>query len=280
MLRNIILTLSALVLACAAWAADEKQEAAGNPVKVSAISIGFGGNHAAKLKLAIEHLHVAGKRDVDIACLPEEFAGTNAEPIPGPTTKAVAELAKLYKMYVVCPIREQAGEEQYNTAVLIDRKGEIVGHYRKVFVYWGEGLHCSREGVKAFDTDFGRVAMLTCFDLNFAELWQQCDDLDVDLVLWPSAYGGGSPLNAYAMLYHYAIVPVGAGNIIDITGKEVENVEKPMKGQFIATIDLDRTFIHSNFNGEKVKRLLEEHKGEVEQVHWYPMESWWLLRAV
>ena len=190
----------------------------GRPVKVAAIAIGCGGQYEAKLKLACEHLEAAGKAGVDIACLPEEFAGTGAEPIPGPTTEAVAPLAKQYGMYVICPIREQAGDQQYNTAVLIDRQGRIAGYYRKVFVFWGEGLHCSREGVKAFDTDFGRIAILTCFDLNYAELWQECDAQNVDIVFWPSAYGGGSPLNAYAILHHYYVVPVGRGNLHRIHG--------------------------------------------------------------
>jgi len=216
----------------------------GRQVKVSAICIGFGGDRDAKLKLAIEHLHVAGKNGVDIACLPEEFAGTKAEPVPGPTTNTIAELAKQYHMYVICPIREQSGDREYNTAVLLDREGRIAGYYRKVFVFWGEKVHCSTEGVKVFETDFGRISILTCFDLNYPELWQRCDDLDADIVFWPSAYGGGSPLNAYAVLYHYYIVPVGAGNIMDMMGKPCEPVEKPLPKQFIATLDLDRSLAH------------------------------------
>jgi len=274
------LVLAAFAARVACGAQLEREKLPGRQVRVAAICIGFGGNREAKLKLAIEHLHVAGKAGVDVACLPEEFAGTTAEPIPGPTTQAVAELAKQYAMYVVCPIREQAGKEQFNTAVLIGRKGDIAGFYRKVFVYWGEGLHCSRDGVKAFDTDLGRIAILTCFDLNFAELWQECDNLGAEIVFWPSAYGGGSPLNAFAMLYHYYVVPVGAGNIIDATGKTIENVEKPMPRQFVATLDLDRTFIHENFNGEKVNRLLKEHKDEVVVEQRLGMEQWWLLKAV
>jgi len=254
----------------------------GRQVKVAAICIGFGGKHEAKLRLAIEHLHTAGKNGVDIACLPEEFAGTKAESIPGPTTKAVAKLAKQYNMYVICPIREQAGQEEYNTAVLIDRKGKVAGYYRKVFVFWGEGVHCSTEGVKAFETDFGKISILTCFDLNFAELWHKCDALDVDIVFWPSAYGGGSPLNAFAILYHYYIVPVGAGNIIDITGKTIENVEKPRPKQFIATLDLDRAFAHHDFNREKVEKMLKEHDGEIiveRNLSDEDLAPWWLFKA-
>jgi len=261
----------------------DREKLPGRQVKVAAICIGFGGKHDVKLKMAIEHLHTAGKNGVDIACLPEEFAGTEAEPVGGPTTQAVAELAEKYNMYVICPIREQAGDEQYNTAVLIDRKGKVAGYYRKIFVFWGEGLHLSTEGVRAFDTDFGRISILTCFDLNYPELWGQCDDLDVDIVFWPSAYGGGPPLNAFAILYHYYIVPVGAGNIIDNTGKTFEKVEKPCAKQFIATLDLDRAFAHQDFNREKVEKMLAEHNGEIEverNINDEDLAPWWLFKAV
>ena len=261
----------------------DREKLPGRQVKVAAICIGFGGEHDVKLKMAIEHLHTAGKNGVDIACLPEEFAGTEAEPVPGPTTEAVAKLAEKYNMYVICPIREQAGDKQYNTALLIDRRGKVAGYYRKIFVFWGEGLHLSTEGVKAFDTDFGRISILTCFDLNYTELWRQCDALDVDMVFWPSAYGGGSPLNAYAILYHYYIIPVGAGNIIDITGKTFDKIEKPLPKQFIATLDLDRAFAHHDFNRKKVEKMLAEHNGEIEverNLSDEDLAPWWLFKAV
>ena len=255
-------------------------ELSGRAVKVAAICIGCGGQRPAKLKLALEHLATAGEQKVDIACLPEEFAGFEAEPIPGPTTQAVAEMARKHKMYIVCPIREQSGDKQYNTAVLIDRQGQVVGSYRKVFVYWGEGLHPSHEGVKAFDTDFGRIGILTCFDLNFAELWYQADQLDVDVMFWPSAYAGGRPLNGYATIYNYYVVPVGDGQIVDCTGETMDGVKQPRPGQFVAILDLDRTFVHTNFNRQKVQRLLEEHGAEVAQERYYPRESWYLLRSL
>jgi beta-ureidopropionase len=279
--RNLL--LSVLLLSLAAWTGAvlaATPALPGRQVKVAAIPIGFGGDHDQKLKLALEHLETAGQQGVDIACLPEEFAGTTAEPIPGPTVNAVAALAKKHGMYVICPLREQADSEQYNTAMLLDRQGRVAGQYRKVFVFWGEGLLPSRDGVKAFDTDFGRISILTCFDLNFPELWQQADALDVDIVFWPSAYTGGSPLNAMATLYHYYVVPVGAGNIIDATGRTLEKLEQPRPDQFIATLDLDRTFIHQDFTKDKVEKLLREHKDEVEQEKDSGSKAWYLLRSL
>ena len=264
-------------------AADDDQSQPGRQVKVATIAIGCGGKYDEKLKLAIEHLEVAGKHGVDIACLPEEFAGFVAEPIPGPTTDAVAALAKKHKMYIVCPVREQAADgRQYNTAVLLDRQGEVAGYYRKVFVFWNEeGVTLSKQGVKVFDTDFGRVALFICFDANFDEVWRDAADQGAEMVLWPSAYGGGLPLNGYAMIHNYYVVAAGWGNMIDIMGKNVEPEEKPLPDQFIATLDLDITIVHKDYTTESIKKLLQEQKGKVELVPDVgEMEGWYVLRAV
>lgn len=249
-------------------------------VKVAAICIGTGFDFDAKIAQASEYLHIAGEHKVDMVCLPEEFACPDPEPIPGRTTEAIAKLAKQYNMYIVCPICEKDGDNKYNTAVLIDRNGEIAGYYRKIFVFWGENTNLSEEGIKTFDTDFGKIAIFTCFDINFPELWHEADIQDAEIVFWPSAYGGGMPLNAYAMLYHYYIVPVGWGNIIDITGENMKDVISPKVNMFIATLDTDRTFIHENFNGEKVKKLLEDYKDKIVMEHHYDMEAWWLLKSL
>ncbi|MBN2292020.1 MAG: hypothetical protein JXM70_06315 [Pirellulales bacterium] len=66
------LLLMAVGTVCEARADTAKSQQPGRQVKVAAIAIGCGGNHDAKLKLAIDHLEIAGKQKVDIACLPGE----------------------------------------------------------------------------------------------------------------------------------------------------------------------------------------------------------------
>lgn len=277
--------LLCLVVALAWTAADAAEIPGpgglpGRQVRVCSVAIGCGGEHDAKLKLALEHLDTAGANKVDIVCLPEMFAGDTPEPVGGPTVTAVSAAAKKYGMWVVCPIRETAGNEVYNTAVLINRAGEVAGYYRKVFVFWAEDTHASREGVRVFDTDFGRISIFTCFDLNFGELWAEAARLGAELVLWPSAYGGGYPLNAQAMLHGYGIVSTGRGAIIDAAGVTVADVEKPRADHYIATLDLDRTFVHKDYNYEKVDKLLHEHAGAVELERDCDMEGWFLLRSI
>ena len=69
----------------------------------------------------------------------------------------------------------------------------------------------------------------------------------------------------------------GASHKLDLSPFPVQT---PCPGQFIATLDLDRTLIHTNFNEEKVQRLLREHKGEVEMEKFFDAEAWYLLRAL
>ena len=101
------------------------------------------------------------------------------------------------------------------------------------------------------------------------------------MVLWPSAYGGGIPLNGYAMIHNYSIVAVGRGNMIDAFGRPASNLEKPQENLRIASFDLDITIVHQDFNGSKVAKLLKEHAGEVEQVPEVAVagENWYVLRA-
>ena len=251
----------------------------GRPVTIAAAAIGCGGEYKEKMAMALEHIHVAAKHDVDILCLPEMFCGDKAEPVPGPTTDLMGTLANEYGMYIICPLLEQSEDKVYNTAVLLDREGNIVGKYRKIFVFWGEDVHAGEAEVPVFDTDFGRIAMLTCFDLNFPELWMQAERQNVDIVFWPSAYGGGKPLNGYASINAYYIVAVGDGDMIDMTGEPIPT-ENPTGKLYIATLDLDRTLVHKDYTRSKIKQLLDEHGEEVVlEKDWHP-EGWFMLHAI
>lgn len=266
--------------ASGAVAGSGEAPAPGRPVVVAAAAIGCGGDYAEKMDLAIKCLHAAGAAGADIVCLPEEFSGGASEPVPGPTTEAVAALAKEYGMYVVCPLVERAGDREYNTAVLIDRAGDIAGRYRKIFVFWGENRHAGEAGVPYFDTDFGRIAILTCFDLNYPELWREASDRGAEIVFWPSAYGGGFPLKGYAGIHAYYVVSVGNGDFIDMTGEVIPPASTPMDRLHIATLDLDRTLVHKDYNRDKVAALLEAHRDAITLERDWDPEGWYMLRAV
>ena len=121
----------------------------------------------------------AAKEKADIVCLPEgiTMVGTGldyvtvSEPVPGPTTNFLGEIARKHSMYIVAGILEKDGETVYNTAVLIDRKGEVAGKYHKVSLPREEieGGVTPGDALPVFDTDFGKIGMMICWDVTFPE---------------------------------------------------------------------------------------------------------------
>ena len=96
------------------------------------------------------------------------------------------------------------------------------------------------------------------------DTWHQLDAMHTDIVFWPSAYGGGLPIRSYAKLYHYPIVPAGFGDITLGTSVVVApSAKQEVPGVFTATLDLDRTVFHVNFND--FSNILNDHKGLIVQ---------------
>lgn len=121
----------------------------------------------------------AAQKDADIVCLPEgvTLAGTGldyisaSESVPGPTTEFLGELARKHHLYLVAGILEKEGETVYNTAVLINRNGTLAGKYRKVSLPREEieGGVTPGDAFPVFDTDFGKIGMMICWDVTFPE---------------------------------------------------------------------------------------------------------------
>ncbi len=121
----------------------------------------------------------AGEQKADIVCLPEgiTIVGTEhdyvsaSEPVPGPTTKFLGEIAKKNNLYIVAGLLEKEGDVVYNTAVLIDRSGKLAGKYRKASLPREEidGGVTPGDAFPVFDTDFGRIGIMICWDVTFPE---------------------------------------------------------------------------------------------------------------
>lgn len=118
---------------------------------------------------------------VDLVCLPELINTTGlqgdpvdwAEPIPGPTSERLAEIAHDRGCYLAASMLERQGQAVYNTGLLIDRNGGLVGKYRKVQLTMGEGLlrgFTPGNELPVFHTDFGTVAYMICYDGHYPEV--------------------------------------------------------------------------------------------------------------
>ncbi|MEZ4621437.1 MAG: carbon-nitrogen hydrolase family protein [Caldilineaceae bacterium] len=231
-----------------------------------------------------------GARGVDLIALPETWNmqyKNQPETLDGPTVRAMAELAARHRTYIVCPIDRQDGERRVNSAVLLDRVGRVVCVYDKVYPYWSEFdlTPCVQPALMAppvYDTDFGRIGMAVCFDVNFPSVWQTLAEQGAELIIWPSAYSAGTSLQAHALNHHYTIVTSTYTKdciVYDITGQETLYEKSDEINISRVTLDLDRGIYHENFNMAKRDRLLAEQGDDVELEQWLPREQWFVLRA-
>jgi N-carbamoylputrescine amidase len=99
-----------------------------------------------------------------------------AEEVPGPTTETMQKIAQKTETAMVLPIFEKgSGEAYYNSAVIIDADGEILGKYRKIHVpqipLWEEKayFHPGDLGFPVFSTRFGQIGVQICWDNFFPE---------------------------------------------------------------------------------------------------------------
>ena len=211
------------------------------------------------LKLMSEILDRAGAEKPDIVCLSENFVDRGvrlpitetSQSIPGPAIEMLCEKAKQYKTYVVTTLHESEGALIYNTAVLIDRKGEIVGKYRKVHLATAEGENGVTPGNEypVFDTDFSRIGILTCWDNWFVETARILRLKGAEMLLFPCA-GDGVPRHwdviwrARAIdngVYFVSSTTVGdaPSRVIDPTGEVLAETAEQL-GIAVADVDLDR----------------------------------------
>jgi len=134
----------------------------------------------------------AGEKKVDIALLPEMFNGKgvkDAEPIDGTACSLLAQKARQWRMYVSGSFYEQRGDLVFNTAPLFDREGKLVGTYCKNQLYDPEEDDGATPGVgfPVFDTDFGKVGIIICYDSWFPEPTRLLAYKGAELILFPNA---------------------------------------------------------------------------------------------
>ena len=148
------------------------------------------------LSAMIELIDAAGDYGADIVCFTENAydrgAGTRltdkCEAAPGRFTDALSNAAVKNNLYVIAGMTEEAEGYYYNTAVLIGRGGAIEGKYRKTHLPAGEKEAGYRPGasLKVFDTDFGRIGIMICFDIEYVEAARKLKNEGAEIIFIPT----------------------------------------------------------------------------------------------
>lgn len=203
----------------------------------------------------IETIDAAISGAVDLIVLPEGITVVGnrgkyaeiAEPVPGPTTRRLGEVARRRHAYIVAGIYEREARTCYNTAVLIDREGRVVGRYRKVYLPREEieaGLTPGSD-YPVFDTDFGKLGMMICWDLQYTDPARALALRGAEIIAIP-IWGGNLALGkARAIENQVFLVSSGYDYPTEILDPDGESVSKAPKDgtAAMATVDLNRRYV-------------------------------------
>lgn len=157
-------------------------------------------------KLAIKKARLAASRGAQIVCLPELYrtlyfpqrdhddVWALAETIPGPSTKSFAALAQELSIVIIVPIFEKDESGYYNSLAVIDADGSLLPVYRKVHIphdplFYEKSYFAPGEDIRIYNTRFGRIACLICFDQWFPEAARLAALGGAEIIFYPTAIG-------------------------------------------------------------------------------------------
>ncbi|MEI7835632.1 MAG: carbon-nitrogen hydrolase family protein [Planctomycetota bacterium] len=235
-----------------------------------------------------DHVDQAAALGNDLVAFPEACSRAGSvdtwacEPLEGPTLAAMSRKAKQREIWIVCPMGTMDGDRKRNSSVLIDRKGRIAGVYHKNFPTHPELDYGIIPGTDTpvFETDFGRVGLCVCFDLDYWEVGAGLCANKAELVIWSSMWPGGRMLARWAIEFGFYMGAAysGRSTFVDIVGRELASVARctsDVTGSaplVTATLDLDRRLLHHDFNLEPMKRLFAAHGPTAAHAEWIPEE--------
>lgn len=187
-----------------------------------------------------------------------------------PAVKAMAKLAADLNVVIPVSIFEKAGPAYFNTVVMVDADGSLMGIYRKSHIPDGPGyqekyyFRPGDTGFRVWDTKKGRIGVGICWDQWYPETARAMALMGADVLLYPTAIGSEPHDDTLdtaarwrrAMLGHAVsnVTPVAAANrvgnengqvfygtsfISDHTGEILGDLDRKQEGVVVATIDMD-----------------------------------------
>ena len=225
----------------------------------------------ANLVFAKQLIGEAAQSGADVVCLPEcitSWRGRNlpnegARPIPGPETDLLCRAAREHEIDVVCSMNELAQGLIYNTGLYVDANQGLLGKYRKVHLAVGERWRGVSPGDEfpVWDTSYGRVGMLICYDNVMGEGHRILSQKGAEVLFMPimgdpRAVGEQAPeiwrriMRVRAMDNHvWFIVCRNRGEwgcVIRPDGEIIQELSSPAG---VATAEIDLGFRHKSWIG-------------------------------
>ena len=176
--------------------------------KVGLVQMAASADADDNLARAVSLVEEAARLGAELICLPELFRFQYfcqredaalfdlAEPIPGPSTRAIGTVAREKKVTVIAPIFERRAAGLYhNSAAIIDTEGKVSGLYRKMHIpddpaYYEKFYFTPGDlGFRAFDTPAGKIGTLICWDQWYPEGARLTALRGANVLFYPTAIG-------------------------------------------------------------------------------------------
>lgn len=177
-------------------------------VKIGLIQASCVKDKAENIRLTIEKIRLAAKEGANIICLQELFASLYfcdvedhenfklAEPIPGESTEIFQALSKELGVVIIASLFERRAQGLYfNTTAVIDADGKYLGKYRKMHIPDDPGYYekfyftPGDTGYKVFQTKFGKIGVLICWDQWYPEASRITALMGAEILFYPTAIG-------------------------------------------------------------------------------------------
>lgn len=188
--------------------ADESQLASPSKTTIGLVQMTCTREKEPNVRKAVSRIGEAAAAGAQIVCLQELFAGeyfcqsedharfAEAEPVPGPTSKALAAAARENHVAVIGSLFERRAPGLYhNTAVVFDADGRQAGLYRKMHIpddplYYEKFYFTPGDlGFKSCDTRFGRAGVCVCWDQWYPEAARLTALAGAQILFYPTAIG-------------------------------------------------------------------------------------------
>jgi N-carbamoylputrescine amidase len=177
-------------------------------IQVAVVQVACSNSKQENVRKTLDGLADAAARGAQVVCLQELFHGlypcqtedharfAEAEPIPGPTSQALADAAKRHHLVIVGSLFERRAAGLYhNTAVVFDADGSTTGVYRKMHIpddprYYEKFYFTPGDlGFRSFATRVGQIGVCVCWDQWFPEAARLTALTGAQILFYPTAIG-------------------------------------------------------------------------------------------
>lgn len=177
-------------------------------IKIAAIQMSTVADKMENVRTVKTYLEKIKDENPDFVILPEMFCcpyqtenfPIYAEKEGGPVWQQLSGYAKQYGIYLIggsMPEKDAEGNV-YNTSYIFDREGKPIGKHRKVHLFdidvkGGQTFKESDtltagDSDTVFDTEFGKIGVMLCFDIRFPELSRMMVNDGVKVIFVPAAF--------------------------------------------------------------------------------------------